>query len=88
MTEQAFTTLLRNFGRWHERHSAPDSPYANLYAILIPAHCSAGGFQLTVQIDADLPGADRMVTDFVAAVTDGTGLTPSLDARRTFPGCT
>ncbi|WP_329569483.1 FAD-binding oxidoreductase [Kitasatospora sp. NBC_01266] len=85
MTEQAFTTLLRNFGRWHERHSAPDSPYANLYAILIPAHCSAGGFQLTVQIDADLPGADRMVTDFVAAVTDGTGLTPSLDARRTFP---
>jgi len=85
MTQRAFTTLLRNFGTWHERNSAPDSPYTGLYAILIPAHCSAGGFQMTVQIDADLPNADRMVTDFVAAVTAGTGVTPSLEGRRTFP---
>ncbi|MDH6118542.1 FAD/FMN-containing dehydrogenase [Kitasatospora sp. GAS204A] len=85
MTERAFTTLLRNFGRWHERNSAPDSPSANLYAILIPAHRSAGGFQMTVQIDADLPGADQLVTDFVAAVTADTGLTPTLNARRAFP---
>ncbi|MEV6012586.1 FAD-binding protein [Streptomyces sp. NPDC051976] len=85
MTERAFTTLLRNFGTWHERNSAPDSPYTALYAILAPAHRSAGDFRMTVQIDAGLPDADRMVTDFVAAVTAGTGLTPSLEGRRTFP---
>ncbi|QMU71485.1 FAD-binding oxidoreductase [Streptacidiphilus sp. P02-A3a] len=85
MTERVFTTLLRNFGVWHERNSAPDSPYLGLYAILVPAHRSAGGFRMTVQIDAGLPGADRMVTEFVAAVTAGTGVTPSLEGRRTFP---
>lgn len=85
MTEAAFTTLLRNFGDWHERNSAPGSPYAGLYGILLPAHRSAGGFVMVVQIDAGLPRADAMVTEFVAAVTSGTGLHPVLDARRTMP---
>nr|WP_223184623.1 FAD-binding protein [Streptomyces sp. CBMA152] len=74
MTQRAFTRLLHNFGTWHERHSAPDSPYAGLYAILIPTHHSAGGFLMTVQIDADIPNAAGMVTDFVKAVTADTGL--------------
>ncbi|MFG2142917.1 FAD-binding oxidoreductase [Streptomyces sp. NPDC048696] len=75
MTQQAFTRLLHNFGTWHERHSAPGSPYAGLYAILIPTHRSAGGFLMTVQIDADIPGAATMVEEFVRAVSEGTGLT-------------
>jgi aclacinomycin oxidase len=85
MTEAAFTRLLHNFGAWHERNSAPDSPYAGIYGILLPTHRSAGGFAMVVQIDAGLPRADAMVTEFVAAVTAGTGLTPVLDARRTMP---
>ncbi|MFE7120543.1 FAD-binding oxidoreductase [Streptomyces sp. NPDC057654] len=85
MTERAFTALLRNFGVWHERNSAPDSPYAGLYAVLIPAHRSAGGFVMGVQIDAGLPGAERMVNDFVNAVTADTGVKPAGDTRRTFP---
>jgi FAD/FMN-containing dehydrogenase len=85
MTEAAFTGLLRNFGTWHERNSAPGSPYAGIYGILLPAHKSAGVFPLVVQIDAGLPGADAMVTEFVAAVTAGTGLRPVLDIRRTMP---
>jgi aclacinomycin oxidase len=85
MTEAAFTGLLRNFGTWHERNSAPDSPYAGIYGILLPTHKSAGLFPLVVQIDAGLPRADAMVTEFVAAVTAGTGLRPVLDIRRTMP---
>ncbi|WP_083974609.1 FAD-dependent oxidoreductase [Kitasatospora mediocidica] len=85
MTEQAFTTLLRNFGRWHEANSAPGSPYAGLYAILAPTHRSAGSFLLTVQIDADLPNANGLVSDFVAALTAGTGVEPAYQARRTLP---
>ncbi|MFI6472715.1 FAD-dependent oxidoreductase [Streptomyces sp. NPDC050516] len=74
MTRQAFTGLLHNFGTWHERNSAPGSPYAGLYAILIPMHRSAGGFLMTVQIDADIPGAQNLVREFANAVTAGTGL--------------
>ncbi|MDH6109727.1 hypothetical protein P3T36_000498 [Kitasatospora sp. MAP12-15] len=85
MTEQAFSTLLRNFGTWHERNSAPGSPSAGLYAILEPTHRSAGSFQLTVRIDGDLPGADGLVADFVAAVTAGSGVTPTLAAGERMP---
>ncbi|WP_371792354.1 FAD-binding protein [Streptomyces sp. NBC_01471] len=85
MTEKAFTGLLRNFGVWHEQHSAAGTPQANLYAILQAAHRSAGSFRMIVQIDADVPGANDLVTGFVSAVTAGTGAEPAVDARRTVP---
>ncbi|MFJ4961729.1 hypothetical protein ACIP6P_04615 [Streptomyces sp. NPDC088729] len=34
MTRRAFTTLLGDFGIWHERNSAAGTPQANLYAIM------------------------------------------------------
>ncbi|MEV0831267.1 FAD-binding oxidoreductase [Nonomuraea rubra] len=85
MPEQALTGLLRNFGTWHERNSAPGSPYAGLYGILQPSHRAGGTVMLVAQIDADLPGAGGMVNDFIAAVTAGVDLTPALDLRRTMP---
>ncbi|TDD03813.1 FAD-binding oxidoreductase [Nonomuraea deserti] len=85
MTERALTGLLRNFGTWHERNSAPGSPYTGLYGILQPSHRAGGTVMLVAQIDADFPRADTMVTDFVSAVTAGVDLTPVLDIRRTVP---
>jgi len=85
MTQQAVSTLLRNFGIWHERNSAPGSPYTGLYAIMIPLQRSAGQIIMTVQIDAGLPGADAMVTDFVSAITAGSGVTPVVNTRATLP---
>ena len=83
LAEQSFTGLLRNFGTWHERNSAPGSPYAGLYAILMPTHRSAGSFEMVVQIDAGLPNADSMLTDFVTAVTEGAP--PVVNARQVLP---
>ncbi|MEV4581288.1 FAD-binding oxidoreductase [Nonomuraea jabiensis] len=85
MTEQALTGLMRNFGRWHERNSAPGSPHSGLYGILLISHRAGGTVTLVSQIDADLPGADGMVTDFVSEVTAGVDLTPALDLRRAMP---
>lgn len=85
MTEQVFTRLLRNFGTWHERNSAPGSPYAGLYAVLMPSHRSGETIQLVIQMDADIPNADGLVSDFVSAVTAGTGVTPVLNERRRLP---
>lgn len=79
MTEQAFTTLLRNFGTWHERNSAPGSPANAIYAILLIPNRAAGGIELVVQMDAGVPNAAGLLKDFLTAVNAGTGLTPSVD---------
>ncbi|WHT15679.1 FAD-binding oxidoreductase [Crossiella sp. CA-258035] len=85
MTEQAFTRLLRNFGVWHERNSEPGARPAGLYAILLLSHHSAGYFSLAMQIDADLPGAEGLVAEFLAAVTEGTGVKPIDDRHQRMP---
>ncbi|MFF2625666.1 FAD-binding oxidoreductase [Kitasatospora griseola] len=73
-TEQAVTTLIRNFCTWHETHSDPGSPDNALYAILQLAHQDAGTFSMVVQIDSGVPHAADLVDEFVTHVNTGTGL--------------
>lgn len=84
-TEEKLSGVLRNFGTWHERHSAPGAPEAGLYGILEVKHQAGGIVMLAVQADADLPGVDAMITEFVGAVSAGLGLTPVFDLRKTMP---
>ncbi|MCC3767652.1 FAD-binding oxidoreductase [Streptomyces sp. UNOC14_S4] len=94
MTEQAFTTLLRNFGAWHERNSAPGSPATGLYAVLIASRQGPGGISMVVQADAGIPNVHGLVDDLVSAVTAGVGVEPVRNAqwtmswlhRMTWPG--
>jgi hypothetical protein len=83
MTEQSFTTLLRNFGTWHERNSAPGAPGTGLYAILAPSHRSTGSFQLIVQADAGLPNVNALVGELLATVS--AGAEPAFVAQWTLP---
>ncbi|MFF2121292.1 FAD-binding oxidoreductase [Kitasatospora sp. NPDC058184] len=85
MDERAFSALLRNFGTWHERNSAPGSPAANLYAVLLAGHRATGTFELVVQLDAGVPDAEALLTDFLSAVTAGTGTTRPATLRGTLP---
>lgn len=73
-TEEQFTALLRNFGTWHEEHSAPGDPGTGIYAVLIPTHVSGGSFIMVIQADNGLPGIEQIASDFVDAVTAGTGI--------------
>ncbi|GLW08190.1 FAD-linked oxidase [Microtetraspora sp. NBRC 13810] len=78
MTRESFGRLLRNHGEWHERHSGPGSPHASLWgSLLIPGRqegADPGGMILPTQIDASVPGAEKLLTDYFAAV--GEGVTP------------
>ncbi|MEV5374872.1 FAD-binding oxidoreductase [Streptomyces nondiastaticus] len=85
MTEAAFCTILRNYGRWCERNSAPGSPYASLFSQLKPAHRSAGSFSMTTQIDASVPDAAGLMDAFLAEVGRGAGIAHRVDDRRTIP---
>ncbi|MFC4011286.1 FAD-binding oxidoreductase [Nonomuraea purpurea] len=75
MTKESFRRLLRNHGEWHERHSAPDSPYAALWgSLLIPGRqtgADPGGIALPTQVAATVPGAERLLRDYFAAVAEG-----------------
>jgi aclacinomycin oxidase len=85
MTEEAFTTLVRNFGTWHEHNSAPGSPATGLYNLFLLSHRKTGYFTLVAQIDAGLPGADGLVTDFVSEVSAGVDIAPIVNTRQTNP---
>jgi aclacinomycin oxidase len=85
LTEAEFTTLLRNFGRWHEQHNTPGTPEAALYPIMLPLHRSSGGFPMILQMDADVPDAAGVMDRMVAAVLAGSGTTPAANARVTLP---
>ncbi|WP_285663203.1 FAD-binding oxidoreductase [Actinorhabdospora filicis] len=84
MTEAALTGLMRAFGTWHERHSAPDDPATALYGILEASYRSGGTIMLVAQIDADVPGAHDMVEDFLTEVTAGMPA-PVADIPATMP---
>ncbi|MEV0616541.1 FAD-binding protein [Nonomuraea sp. NPDC050404] len=85
MTERTFTRLVRNFGVWHERNSAPGAPGTGLYPIFMLSHRSAEYFPLAVQADAGLPGVDRLVNEFMSAMTAGTDVEPIVNSRQTMP---
>ncbi|MEU3354878.1 FAD-binding oxidoreductase [Streptomyces sp. NPDC037389] len=85
MTEAAFTRLLKNFSQWHEKNSAPGTPYASLFSHLTPQHRSAGSFSMNTQIDASVPDADKLLDAFLAAVNEGTGLTYRVGDRKRVP---
>lgn len=85
LTEQTLARLIRNFGEWHERNSAPGAREAGVYGILEASHRTGGTAFLSVQLDAGLPDADGLATRFVEAVTAGVDVPRALDLRRTMP---
>jgi FAD/FMN-containing dehydrogenase len=82
---EAFKTVLRNFGRFYERHSSPDSPYASLFSQLKPQHDSAGSFAMTSQIDAGVPDARALLDAYVAEIGAGVGVEPAVVEDRRLP---
>lgn len=79
----ALRTLVGNFGRWHERNSAPDSPYASLFSGLIllgrPREGDPGmGAVAFAHVDATRPDAERLMSDYIAELTAEVGDFPVL----------
>ncbi|MGG8687937.1 hypothetical protein ACQ9NK_31180 [Streptomyces lividans] len=74
LDEASFTRLLRNFTEWHARNSAPDSPGRFLFSQLKTMHKAAGYFRMSTQVDAAAPDADRLLDDYLAAISEGTGV--------------
>ncbi|MFI9229662.1 FAD-dependent oxidoreductase [Streptomyces rimosus] len=76
--ERAFTRLARNHGTWHEHNSAPDSPYTDLFSVLMLNSRHTGTFSLVGHLDATMPDAERRMRAYVDAVGRGTGAKPAV----------
>ncbi|MFD6968819.1 FAD-binding protein [Streptomyces sp. NPDC059949] len=74
MTQQAVSRLVRNYGAWHEAHSAAGGPYDGLVANLSLNHRSNGQIGLLTQMDATLPDARGLLDAFLRSVSDGVGV--------------
>ncbi|WBB80518.1 FAD-binding protein [Micromonospora sp. WMMD882] len=70
LTEETFARLVTNFGRWHERNSAPGSPATRLFSQLKLFHRSGGNVVLVAQVDA---GAASLLSPFLAEIDAGVG---------------
>ncbi|MFJ8581125.1 FAD-binding protein [Micromonospora sp. NPDC093277] len=82
LTEADFGRLVGNFGNWCERNSSPGSPWTKLFSRLLLNHQANGTINMVTQIDAALPGAERMIQEFVAAVGAGIPAPQVWDHRR------
>ncbi|MDW6063250.1 FAD-binding protein [Streptomyces sp. FXJ1.4098] len=82
MDEERFTRMVRNHGRWAERHGAADDENAALYAEFALTRRAAGAHLLLGQVAAE-PGADRRLLDgFLGAVSAGTTRPGNLKVQR------
>ncbi|MCQ4079754.1 FAD-binding protein [Streptomyces sp. RB6PN25] len=74
LTQKSFSRLLKNFGAWHEANSAPDSPYTKLSSLFNVCHKAHGTLDMFTQVDATVPGAEKLLDDYLTAMTAGTGI--------------
>lgn len=82
LDQTRFTNLVRNLGTWYEHNSVPDSPYAALSGLMFVQPVTSGVIPMLTQVDATVPHADRLLEDYLTAVTAGTGVTGPFPYRR------
>ena len=85
--QAAFTRLLRNYGTFFERHSAPGDRFASLFGVLLAPRrtedADQSGFLISAELDGTLPDADALLAEFQSAITDGVPAPYTTPAART-----
>lgn len=74
VTEDGFSRLVTYWGRWLETHNTPGTTAGSLYSWLMLNHRDSGSMGAVVQIDASLPDAAAVVSDFLAGMDQALGL--------------
>ncbi|MGW7411132.1 FAD-binding oxidoreductase [Streptomyces sp. NPDC054863] len=73
VSREGFVRLVDFYGKWLEANSSPRSPYADLCSWLFLNHRSLGSLGMLVQMDATVPNAAKLLTDFLAGFTRALG---------------
>ncbi|MFC4518282.1 MULTISPECIES: FAD-binding oxidoreductase [Streptomyces] len=83
VTREGFVKLVDFYGKWLEANSSPQSPYADLCSWLFLNHKSLGSLGMMVQMDATVPNAAKLLTDFLSGLDRALGVsdTPGVPQR-------
>ncbi|MFJ9344299.1 FAD-binding protein [Streptomyces sp. NPDC101733] len=76
MTKPRFARLVKNYGDWHAKYLKAGTVNDNLVSMLALNHKSNGYIGLITQLDATVPNADQVLSDFLAAMTAGLDVAP------------
>ena len=74
LDEASYVQLVRNYGAWHIANSGPNSPYADLCSFLMMNHRSNNFVGFLTVMDATVPNAERLLTDYLRTVAGGIGV--------------
>lgn len=75
LDKAGFTRLIKNYGAWHEANMSPTSPNKGLCSFLLANHKVNGNIGLLTVVDGTEPNAEKMLQDYLAAITAGVGAT-------------
>jgi FAD/FMN-containing dehydrogenase len=78
---ESFLRLLRNHGRWSERHSGPGAPHASLWTLL-EVHRAQFGKIFVRGVSTAGDGAERQAHDYLASLSDGIRAPEGLELAR------
>jgi hypothetical protein len=82
LERDSFRRLLQNHGEWFEQNSAPDSPYASLWSVFFLSRRNKegdpGALFMVNRLDGTLPDAQQLLDDYVAAISEGVGVEPTV----------
>ncbi|GAB1511079.1 FAD-binding oxidoreductase [Actinophytocola sp. KF-1] len=80
LSQQDFVTIVRNYSRWFEQHSAPGTKEVQVWAAFALLHRAAGVISLTLGVGKSVEGGEAMLDQVVAAIGTGVGVRPSSDS--------
>lgn len=76
VSEEVFTRIQQNFGRWFEANSDAAAPHSAMSGFFHGTHNSGFGLMVGGMIDDDVPDAEHLLGTFFDAVTDGVDVDP------------
>lgn len=74
VTQDGFSRLVEYWGTWFEEHNTPGTTAGSLYSWLMLNHRDSGSMGAVVQLDASLPDATSVLSDFLAGMDAALGL--------------
>ncbi len=74
VTQRGFTDFVKFYGEWHEKNSGANSPYAGLCSWLFLNHKASGALGMLLQMDGDVPDAEKLVDDFLNGLNKALGV--------------
>ncbi|MFF8435933.1 FAD-binding oxidoreductase [Streptomyces bacillaris] len=78
VTPEGFSRLVTYWGRWLEQNNTAGTTAGSLYSWLLLNHRDSGSIGAVVQLDASLPGAATVLSDFLAGMDRALGLSSAV----------